>query len=148
MRTCILLGLITFLLACEQPSSAPASGDQVDLRLYEVEEDGSGLQRAIMIDVNGSLVEEGFVRNGVKTGTWVKYHPEGKSIKSIASYIDGQLNGVFVEMDKHNQELAIKMVCITDLAQNIAPIVLWKNLLIRMGNSMENLSNTTIAMEP
>ncbi|MEN0051243.1 MAG: hypothetical protein AAF806_29530 [Bacteroidota bacterium] len=103
MRTYILLGFITFLASCNQSSSAPTGTTQVDLRLYEVEEIGNGLQRAIMKDINGSLVEEGFVKNGIKTGTWVQYHPEGKSIKTIASYIDGQLNGVYLEMDKHNR---------------------------------------------
>ncbi|MEL6717546.1 MAG: hypothetical protein AAFP82_02435 [Bacteroidota bacterium] len=106
MRISILLGLLIFLMACEQKSSAPASGEQVDLRLYDVEEVSNDLQRAVMKDVNGNLVEEGFIRNGVKTGTWVKYHPEGKSIKSMASYIDGQLNGVFLEMDQHNRILS------------------------------------------
>jgi len=106
MKTYVLFGLLTVLMACDQKSTTPASGEQVDLRLYEVEEVSNDLQRAVMKDVNGNLVEEGFIRNGIKAGTWVKYHADGKGIKSMASYIDGQLNGVFLEMDQHNRILS------------------------------------------
>lgn len=48
-------------------------------------------------DANGNLTESGAMLNGLKTGTWVTYHPEQR-IKTISSYVGGKLNGIHMEL--------------------------------------------------
>ncbi|MEM8526282.1 MAG: hypothetical protein AAGG68_16695 [Bacteroidota bacterium] len=106
MKIYTLLGLFIFLMTSCGQQTTSRTGEQVNLAGYEIEKGNNGLERAAMKDVNGVVVEEGFVRNGGKEGTWVKYHPNGKGIKSVAAYIDGQLNGIFIEFDQQNRMIS------------------------------------------
>ncbi|MEM1328609.1 MAG: hypothetical protein AAGI23_21820 [Bacteroidota bacterium] len=102
-----------FFVACEKTTTpnaavpAASEGEKVNLSLYEVEEvEGSSLQLVLRRNNTGKIIEEGFVKNGVKTGTWVTYHEKDASAKTIASYIDGVLNGIFLEMDRYGRLLS------------------------------------------
>lgn len=51
---------------------------------------------------SGSILEEGYERNGLKEGTWLKYDKESNLI-GITSYMDGKINGPAIEMNNRGQ---------------------------------------------
>ncbi|MEM9885648.1 MAG: hypothetical protein AAF849_07135 [Bacteroidota bacterium] len=109
MKFIILVAATIFLFACQSSTSSnPTSGEKIDLSLYEATTVNSGdLQQVLRKNTAGVILEEGFVKNGVKTGTWVTYHEQEEGIiKTLASYIDGVPNGIFVEMDRFGRLLS------------------------------------------
>ncbi len=46
---------------------------------------------------NNTLIESGETLNDLKTGIWTTYYPNGR-VKSISSYLAGELNGVQVNL--------------------------------------------------
>lgn len=60
---------------------------------------GSSIQRAERRDTSGALLEEGFLSNGKRTGTWVTYHPGTAVPKTIVNYINDQYNGLYIELN-------------------------------------------------
>lgn len=106
------LSLVTllsfFVLTCQE---APRSGGSnavvetasIDETEYEVESiDGSTTQRVLKRDAFGGVVESGFVRDGLKQGTWSTFGDQVYPEK-IISYIDGALNGPYIEMDEQGR---------------------------------------------
>lgn len=63
---------------------------------------GSDLQRTETRNEQGGLVETGFLKGDLKSGTWLTYHPEGRP-KSIATYAGGKLNGLYMELNNRGQ---------------------------------------------
>jgi antitoxin component YwqK of YwqJK toxin-antitoxin module len=54
---------------------------------------------------NNRLIESGQTLDGLKTGAWTSYYPDGR-IKSISSYLAGKLDGVQIDFtDKGRVEL-------------------------------------------
>ena len=51
----------------------------------------SEMQRAQKKDGTQNTIEEGFVHEGAKVGTWLNYYPNGR-LNIVSSYIDGKLN--------------------------------------------------------
>ena len=48
--------------------------------------------------------EEGFWKNGKKNGIWVTYHNDAKHLpKVVAHYVDGQLEGPYMEVNNRAQ---------------------------------------------
>ena len=65
---------------------------------------GSSVQKAFRYDPNGNVMEEGDLLDGKKTGTWVVYHPGGKTIaKTVVNYSDGMRNGIYMDINDRNQ---------------------------------------------
>jgi len=64
---------------------------------------GSNVQKAYLYNENQSVVEEGDVINGQRSGTWVTYHnTEKRLVASITNYIDGKKNGLFMNINDRN----------------------------------------------
>lgn len=108
-----LFCIITLALAtaCKQ-ESAPASATtttsetpgSVDLSQYQLTETTvKGFQKAALIDDKGRLLEEGLVKNGKKTGTWIAYWPEDQTPQRVASFVDGLFNGPYLEYDTYHR---------------------------------------------
>lgn len=78
----------------------------VDANGYSVFEFGdTPVKRLEKYNEANDLIESGETLDGLKTGTWTTYYPDGR-VKSISSYIGGKLNGVFVNLtDKGHVEL-------------------------------------------
>lgn len=95
---CILLGFTIYknMGNGSDPVRSGVAEGPVDASGYVVTEiPGSPVKRMEKFDGNNILLESGEMLNDMKTGTWTTYHPDGR-IKSISTYINGKLDGVFV----------------------------------------------------
>jgi len=105
MRYAIFLLFAFSLFACQE--AAPRVEVQkasVDEEEYEITPvDGSEAFRAERKDALGAMVENGFILNGLKQGTWTNYNIESSAPEKIISYIDGALNGPYIELDEQGR---------------------------------------------
>lgn len=101
----ILSVLIAFaLFTCQDATSGTAGAAvekaTVDQQEYEITPiPGSSAPRAEKKDPLGDIIEAGFLLDGKKHGTWTTYNQDSKAPEKIMSYIDGALNGPYIEMD-------------------------------------------------
>ncbi len=89
--------------AASAPASAnSASGDLIGFNLTDL---GGGLQKAERKDPSGKLLEEGYLFNGKRTGSWISYHPNDieHRLQSITSYVNGVRNGIALDFDQRLQ---------------------------------------------
>ncbi|MFK7903768.1 MAG: toxin-antitoxin system YwqK family antitoxin [Chitinophagales bacterium] len=61
----------------------------------------NGLQKAVSVDAQDNIQEEGDLLNGQKEGTWVTYHKGAKThvIASTTTYRDGIRHGLYLKSD-------------------------------------------------
>lgn len=103
MKYLFFILLIVSILSCDTNSTS-TSAPAADLAGYTMESiPGSDMQRAVIRRDDGSLQEQGYVRNGKKTGTWTTYFPEKGFPKTITSYVDGNLDGLFIQFTNRGQ---------------------------------------------
>ena len=95
-----VFALASTLFACNN-SNTPSvgTGDFSGFELTAVE--GTELSRAVLNE-NGVKMEEGFVANGMKQGTWMTFFGDGR-IKTLGSYVNDNLDGVHLEFDQRGQ---------------------------------------------
>ncbi len=101
-----LLFLALGFWACDKGggSTSKESPSALDLSNYTVVDiPGTDFQQVFRYDQSGNLVEQGLVRNGKRTGTWVTYHPGKQVPKSIISYVDDKFNGIYMELSQRGQ---------------------------------------------
>lgn len=65
--------------------------------------DGTAARRVERYDVAGALVEDGYVRDSLRVGTWTVYDPVTKVPKQVTGYVDGTRNGPFFEFDEQGR---------------------------------------------
>ncbi|NUQ24194.1 MAG: toxin-antitoxin system YwqK family antitoxin [Saprospiraceae bacterium] len=103
-RSSLLGGLLLMaLLACnkEKTQELPA-----EWKAYQLEElkTVSGAQRAVKLDSNGKIVEEGVIVNGRKSGAWLHYEGLNSNFPTrIETYVDGVQNGPYLELGPNGQ---------------------------------------------
>lgn len=112
MKQLFFLLLFLSLYACNS-GNGNSSGAAVsaDLSGYElVPYQGTDISKAIKMDKDGSkILEEGEILKGQKNGTWITYHTQANNnesiqrVKSISSYVNGQLSGVHMEFNNRGQ---------------------------------------------
>lgn len=101
--------LLTFsLYACQQTDQAKQTTTvetaSVDQQEYETSPiPGTTTLRAEKKDPLGDLTEAGFIQDGKKQGTWTTYNQDSRAPEKIMSYIDGALNGPYVELDNQGR---------------------------------------------
>ena len=104
----IILVLTFFAFACtsnsNQSSSSSDLGEKVDLDLYQTRDiPNTNWKHVERKDSDGKISEQGFMSNGVKTGTWTNYYPRDGQIQSIKNYFEGVLMGPYLEFDTHGR---------------------------------------------
>jgi antitoxin component YwqK of YwqJK toxin-antitoxin module len=103
MRHIILCLLAFHLFSCQQASQPVVEEVEtatVDDKEYEITDiPGSTAKRAERKDPLGEVIEAGFVLEGKKHGTWTFYNQDSRAPEKFMSYIDGALNGPYIEMD-------------------------------------------------
>lgn len=82
-------------------TTAPATGDLSGYTLVSLP--NTTMQRATIVRADGSLQEQGYVQNGKKTGTWISYYVEKGIPKTVTSYADGNLDGLFIQFNERGQ---------------------------------------------
>lgn len=95
MRQFALLLVIALFFGCTQETATPGGDSGSSWEGFEIENiDGARLQH-LTRTVNGILQEEGFLRDGKKTGEWVLYYSDDNNFpKDISNYVDGELHGL------------------------------------------------------
>jgi antitoxin component YwqK of YwqJK toxin-antitoxin module len=101
----IVLSLFAFLLLACQQTSQPVIEEVVETAIVDDKEfeitdiPGTTFKKAERKDPLGNLIEAGFVHDGKKHGTWTVYNQDSRAPEKFMSYIDGALNGPYIEMD-------------------------------------------------
>ena len=82
-------------------SNAPLS---VDLTGFTQTPLAGGGISAVKKGSDGLILEQGIIVNGKKNGSWITYYPTKEDrIKTIANYVDNELNGLFLTMSDRGQ---------------------------------------------
>ena len=100
--------LASTILSCDQEASdnsaTNAPAETFNAAGYSISDlSQSALKKAVKKDANGAVIEDGYLLDNEKTGTWTTYYEDGKSVKSITNYINGQPHGVHLEFSNRNQ---------------------------------------------
>ena len=74
-------------------SSCSDSGVTESMDKYELTDVGNGIKKAQLKNADGKVLEEGYLVNGVRQGSWIKLNPKHGYISSLQSYVNGQLYG-------------------------------------------------------
>lgn len=103
-RPVVALVFVMSLWACKQTGSAPvmAAGSDINLADYKSEELSDGSYAVYKTDGEGNVLTYGIVRNGVKDGVWVDYHPKS-IVKSVSHFINGSETGPRLEFSTRGQ---------------------------------------------
>ena len=97
----LLLVIAAGLWTC---SGGGGAVETLDATGYLVEDlPGLSAKSARKYDDVGNLLEEGLLINGVKTGTWVTYHPDTHFPATLISYEGGMYNGPYMEFNQRGQ---------------------------------------------
>lgn len=64
---------------------------------------GSDMQLAVLKTADGLVQEQGYMLNGQKTGMWTMNHAGSSIPGKIFSYVNGQLNGPYYELNDRGQ---------------------------------------------
>lgn len=89
-------------MSCNNQSTAASVGNVDLLGFTKVSIPGSDVTLVTKKDQEGKMLEQGFIRNGQKNGSWTIFH-DNESIKSITNFINGVLNGAYLEFNKRGQ---------------------------------------------
>lgn len=103
MKYLIGIILISSLLSCGGSSKTAPAATPSDLSGFLSEKiAGSNAELATKTNASGLIIEKGVIRDGKKDGIFMTYHPNGR-IKTIGSYINDQLSGVYLELSDREQ---------------------------------------------
>lgn len=98
MKNLLFILGVLFLISCNNMGNN--SSNAVDGNDYKLESiKGSSVQKAIKMAEDGTVIEEGFINNGVKDGEWIGYNEANGNLSSITPYMNGKLNGYYFEFD-------------------------------------------------
>ena len=91
-----------WLYNCQQGNTAATSVDLPGFTITKIA-DGTGV-KAEKKDPAGMVLEEGILINGAKNGSWITYYPDKeKVIKTLANYVNNELNGVYLTFSNRGQ---------------------------------------------
>jgi len=98
----LLVAAVFVLTNCQQGASNVVPVDLPGFTTTEIA-GGVGL-KAIRKDPKGAILEEGILINGAKNGAWITYYPnKDKAIKTLANYVNNELNGAFLTFSDRGQ---------------------------------------------
>lgn len=100
----VLIAMAMLITSCKQEAASPvmAADSTVDLTGFETVALSNGAYEVSKYDSEGQILTYGVVRDGVKDGIWIEYHP--KSIaKTISHYVNGSETGPRLEFSNRGQ---------------------------------------------
>ncbi len=103
MKKFSFLFVLVLFVACNNTNSsnnnsAPANVNGDEYIFEDIP--GTVVQRVKKLDAKNNVIEEGFVKDGLKTGEWVTYSKDKIYVSTITPYLNGKLNGTYFEFDK------------------------------------------------
>jgi antitoxin component YwqK of YwqJK toxin-antitoxin module len=102
--------MLVSLAACQGGSSsdvAPASTNSGLTGFTLTQVKGTNISYARKNAVDGKILEEGYVKDNKREGTWTINRPGSDFPKTQASYVNGILNGPYIEFDQENKILLL-----------------------------------------
>lgn len=101
-RIAIFFFACAFMLAnCSEKESSKNNVSSFDRSQYDITDMGGDLKKATKY--NGeNIAEQGYLKDGERTGSWVTYNPDG-SVKTLTSYVNGSQNGPYIEYSRRAQ---------------------------------------------
>lgn len=111
MKNFILLLTTVLFFACGEPAEPAATvattGDFTGYEIAKVA--GSEFEKATKKNgQTGQVIEDGFILNGRKTGTWTTYHSTSNlTVYTATNYVDGKREGLYFEAEKNNRVKSI-----------------------------------------
>lgn len=99
MRFLLFFIILFGFMAC---GGGGATGPKQSTAGYDVEDCGNGVKRLTKLDADRNLMEQGYITNGVRNGTWRTYFTGEYAgrVKTITSYVNGALNGPHFEISQ------------------------------------------------
>lgn len=97
-----LLSSMLLLVGCGGNSSSSTSA-AFDTSGYESLDVGGGITKLTKKGSDGSVIEEGYIYNGLKNGVWSTYYPDNDRVKTFQSFVNGSLTGPTLEMSNRGQ---------------------------------------------
>lgn len=101
MEKLIYFVILLVFAACNQTGGGVVSEDTGAYVLESIS--GSALQKATLKDEAGNIIETGYFKDGVKTGTWINYAAGKPFPQKIISYVEGQYHGAYLELNERGQ---------------------------------------------
>lgn len=110
----IMKDLVTLFLACILIFSCNGSEGEVPVAVvsnpsadmpgfYEEEVPGTDLRRFYKEDEAGNIVEDGFMKDGLKQGPWLTYERPWNFPKTLTHYEKGVVNGIYLSFSPTGQ---------------------------------------------
>ena len=96
--------VLSLMVLASCGNNVGSSGSAFSEEGYELSNvPGANIQKAIKKNVDGIVVEEGYLSNGIQTGSWITYHPDNQLPKSMVNYANGMRNGLYLEFNDRGQ---------------------------------------------
>lgn len=90
-------------ISCGGGAGSSSAGENINLSGFtELAVPGSNAKLVTKKTKGGIMLEHGLIRNGQKDGPWTIFH-DNESIKSVSSYVNGNLNGSHLEFNNRGQ---------------------------------------------
>lgn len=103
------LFLLAALVSCKESGTASrTNSSQFDYTGYEISDvPGTAFQKAVKKDAaTNRVLEEGYLLNGLRSGIWITYHPQGlggRRIQNMTHYIEDKVDGIMLTANQQNR---------------------------------------------
>lgn len=102
MKYCIYF-ILFILVACKENSTQESANQ--NLVGYEIIDlEGVDGSMALKRNAQGTIIEQGIIKNGMKDGLWINYHDDENNLPSrIMSFANGIQNGPDISLSNRGQ---------------------------------------------
>lgn len=95
---------ILLIISCGSKSTQSVPGGINLTGFTTTKVDNSDIEYAYQQKADGAMLAEGMLKNGLQHGQWITYFPEeANRIQTIANYVNGKINGPYIEMNNRSQ---------------------------------------------
>lgn len=98
----LYFGIAALVVSCSSGTGSTSGANTNTDGFTELAVPGSNATLVAKKTKGGIMLEQGVIRNGKKDGPWTIFH-DNESIKSVSSYVNGNLNGAYLEFNNRGQ---------------------------------------------
>ncbi|GJM35098.1 MAG: hypothetical protein DHS20C18_40990 [Saprospiraceae bacterium] len=105
MKNWFFLVLLLAVTACNSGNNAAITTESVDISGYETAQvPGTNTTAVVKRNESGQIIEQGFLENGIKTGTWLIFEKKPFTFPNkVITYLNGVYNGPYYELNERGQ---------------------------------------------